>query len=331
MPAPDLTSTAGIWLVCAFVQALLQGCGLLQAFLYFVWYPKDPWTVKGTVLLMVLLQCIQISAAIANVYEWACCRSTVYRFTHALMQFITGFGNFENFNTIHTPDMVQLVALFLSIFVAQAHFARCIFQLMQKNFILPGFILLFALAAFGAGLGQVIQAIGLKFYSNLGATSLTSNLQAAFALAADLLITIGLCWRLNSGRTGMQSTNRVINFLVMTAVNRGVFTMCFATLDIILFCVKPGTFYFMIGFLISDKLYMNSLLAILNTRQYASNLRTGTEVSNMPPMSFRTGTGAIRTNNGTTTTGTATMTETYRDELGFEHGNYEKKLRPVDF
>nr|GAT45609.1 predicted protein [Mycena chlorophos] len=351
MSAPDLTSTSGVWLVTAFVQAMLQGCGLLQAFLYFVWYPKDPWSVKATVLTMVVLQCVQISAAVTNVYNW----------------FITGFGDFQNLNTIHRADMIQLVALFLSIFVAQAHFARCIFQrapippfseivtdassiVMKNNFIVPGLILLFALAALGAGLGQVIQAIGLKFYSNLGATSLSSNLQAAFALAADLLITVGLCWRLNESRTGMQSSNRIINFLVMTAINRGVFTMCFATLDIILFCVRPGTFYFMIGFLVSDKLYMNSLLAILNTRQYAMDLRGTSEISgggsrSLPPMSFApnrsNGPGLTRKPNHdgpgspnnfamsvtSPTTTTVSISETYRgpDELGF--GDYERKIR----
>ncbi|KAF7300469.1 hypothetical protein HMN09_00930900 [Mycena chlorophos] len=339
MSAPDLTSTSGVWLVTAFVQAMLQGCGLLQAFLYFVWYPKDPWSVKATVLTMVVLQCVQISAAVTNVYNW----------------FITGFGDFQNLNTIHRADMIQLVALFLSIFVAQAHFARCIFQLMKNNFIVPGLILLFALAALGAGLGQVIQAIGLKFYSNLGATSLSSNLQAAFALAADLLITVGLCWRLNESRTGMQSSNRIINFLVMTAINRGVFTMCFATLDIILFCVRPGTFYFMIGFLVSDKLYMNSLLAILNTRQYAMDLRGTSEISgggsrSLPPMSFAPnrsnaagpgpGAGLSRKPNSpgannfamsvtSPTATTVSISETYRgpDELGF--GDYERKIRSL--
>ncbi|KAJ7067625.1 hypothetical protein C8F01DRAFT_1121905, partial [Mycena amicta] len=83
---------------------------------------------------------------------------------------------------------------------------------------------------------------------------------------AQTLITVGLCWRSNQGRTGMQSTNRVLNSLITTAINRG-------------FLMTPGTFYFMIGILISDKLYMNSLLAILNTREYAANLRGGMEVS----------------------------------------------------
>ncbi|KAF7296209.1 Saposin B-type domain-containing protein [Mycena chlorophos] len=304
---PDITSTAGVWLVTAFVQAILQGCGLLQVFLYFTWYPRDPWSVKATVITIVVLQCVQISAAMINVYNW----------------FITGFGDYENLNTIHHADMVQLVALFLSIFVAQAHFARSIFKLMERNFILPVIIALCALTALGCGIGQVIQSISLKYYSNMNKTALTSNLQSAFALAADLLITFGLCWRLNKGRTGMQSSNRIINFLVLTAINRGVFTMIFAIVEIILFLTKPGTFYFMIGFLISDKLYMNSLLAILNTRKYANDLRQpGAQVSSSPaPKGYQPPVAIQRVaaSNKAFTNGVAVRTETYRvaDEAGF--------------
>jgi len=269
---------------------------MLQAFLYFVWYPRDPWSVKGTVIVLVVLQCIQLAGAIANIYAW----------------FVDGFGNFDDLNTIHMQDMLQLTALWLSIFVAQTHFARTIYQLMKRNFILPLLILVFALTALGAGLGQVILAIGLKHYSNLEHTKVTSNMQAAFALAADVLITVGLCWRLNQGRTGMQSTNRVLNFLITTAINRGVFTMIFAIINIALFLTTPGTFYFMIGILISDKLYMNSLLAILNTREYASNLRGGMEVSDSSrPFAARTGGTATGQSGGVSM---ITVTETQRGD-----------------
>jgi hypothetical protein len=50
-----------------------------------------------------------------------------------------------------------------------------------------------------------LSSIQLGEYSKLGSTKVTTNLQAAAALAADALITFGLCWRLNKGRGGIQS------------------------------------------------------------------------------------------------------------------------------
>ncbi|KAJ7048946.1 hypothetical protein C8F01DRAFT_1239124 [Mycena amicta] len=98
---------------------------------------------------------------------------------------------------------------------------------------------------------------------------------------------------------------------VTTAINRGAFTMIFAIINIALFLMTPGTFYFMIGILISDKLYMNSLLAILNTREYASNLRGGMEVSDSShPFAARTGGTAT----GQSGVSMITVTETQRGD-----------------
>ncbi|KAJ7336870.1 hypothetical protein DFH08DRAFT_964829 [Mycena albidolilacea] len=263
--AGSITSTNGIYLTAVFFQALLQGMGLLQGFLYFVWYHTDTWSVKGTVVAVLVLECIQMGAAFGNIYVW----------------FVTGFGDFDNLNTIHRVDMVELTAMYLSIFVAQAHFARCIYQLHKQHKILPILILLLSLTALGCGLGQVVLSIQLKQYSALGKLSVTDNLQASFALAADVLITFGLCWRLNKNRGGIQSTNKILNFLIMTAINRGVFTMIFAALNMILFITQPQKFYFMIAILLSDKFYMNSMLAMLNTREYTLQRRGRTTVEHI--------------------------------------------------
>ncbi|KAJ7101715.1 hypothetical protein C8R44DRAFT_859226 [Mycena epipterygia] len=238
----DLSSTMGIWLLSVFLEAILQGMGMIQCFLYFVWYHRDPWSFKGA-----------MGASFGNVYDW----------------FINDFGNLDALRFIGWPDMLQLTALYLAIFVAQAHFARCIYHLQKENILLPAVIFMLSLFALGAGLGQVVLCIKLGEYAKLGATKVTTNLQAGAALAADALITFGLCWRLNQGRGGIQSTNKILNFLIMTAVNRGVFTIIFAALNIVLFFSRPGTFDFMLVIFLSDKFYMNSMLAMLNTREYA--------------------------------------------------------------
>jgi len=100
--------------------------------------------------------------------------------------------------------------------------------------------------------------------------------------------------------------------------------MFFAILTITLFLTTPGTMYFMIGVLISDKLYMNSLLAVLNTREYASHLRGGMEVSegsSRPPLSF----GAPRSTTQNGGVSMITVTETQRgDDIDMK--DYNRKL-----
>ncbi|KAJ7224396.1 hypothetical protein GGX14DRAFT_557275 [Mycena pura] len=212
---PDLSSTVGIWLLSVFLESLLHGMGMLQCFLYgvhskpilvphtisvrsyFVWYPKDPWSFKATVILIIVLESVQMGASFGNIYDW----------------FINQFGNWDALRFIGWPDMLQLTALYLSVFVAQVHFARCIYHLQKQNIILPAIIFLLALVA---------------------VVDLAKLFNAGTAIAADILITFGLCWRLNQGRGGIQSTNKILNFLIMTAINRGGFTVIFAALNIIL-------------------------------------------------------------------------------------------------
>ncbi|KAJ6457685.1 hypothetical protein C8R45DRAFT_943133 [Mycena sanguinolenta] len=114
-----------------------------------------------------------------------------------------------------------------------------------------------------------IRSFKIQGFKELGETKPTRTVQAVFALVGDILITVALCWRLNSSKGGLQSTNKVLNYLIITAINRGVLTMISAALNLILFSTESGTFYFMLWILLGGKFYMNSMLATLNTRGYA--------------------------------------------------------------
>ncbi|KAJ7126261.1 hypothetical protein C8R44DRAFT_874624 [Mycena epipterygia] len=163
---------------------------------------------------------------------------------------IDGFGDFDNLNAYSWQALASLAGIYASTLVAQFS--------------------------------------DVHGFPNLHETTVTRTLQAAFALAADILITAALCWRLNKQRTGIQSTNVLLNWLITTAVNRGVLTMLSAALNLILFSAKPRTFYFIVWILLSGKFYMNSMLATLNTRQYARELYGNSMSMSMGPLGTAT-------------------------------------------
>ncbi|KAF7295975.1 Saposin B-type domain-containing protein [Mycena kentingensis (nom. inval.)] len=150
----------------------------------------------------------------------------------------------------------------------------------------------------GSGIAQFVHVLRIPVYRDLTQTAITRNLQAGFALAADLLITAALCYRLRNNKGQIQSTNRILNYLIVTAINRGALVMFLAALNIVLFTSKPGTFYFLAMMELSGKVYMNSMLASLNTRPYAVSLgRRGTDggvyvsSGSAPPSGSRPGGG----------------------------------------
>ncbi|KAJ6619312.1 hypothetical protein B0H10DRAFT_2217006 [Mycena sp. CBHHK59/15] len=253
----SLGPTFGQWLLALFLQAILYGMGLLQVYLYFFWYHKDSWTIKASVIAITFFESFEMASYFSASYSYL----------------IDGFGNRQNLRIYNWQTMAALLTVYLSTFVAQIYFAHCIYRLHQKSKVIPIIIVVLALACLGGGIGQVVRNIRVTGFPNLHETTATRTIQAVFALACDILITGALCWRLNQNRTGIQSTNTLLNYLIMTAVNRGVLTMITAALNIILFSAKPGTFYFMPGSSsAANALYMNSMLATLNTREYARGL-----------------------------------------------------------
>ncbi|KAJ7051770.1 hypothetical protein C8F01DRAFT_1174035 [Mycena amicta] len=283
-----LSDTYGVWLIALFFQSILYGMGLLQVYLYFLWYQKDTWWQKASVILITVLESLQ-----AGMF-----------FTATYQVLIKGFGNFEELPLVPWSAMVQLEALYISTCVAQLFFAVFIYQLRPRDRLYPLVTVLLSLAALGAGTAQIGLIAQLKLYTELAKTSAATNTQAALAFVCDVLITVGLWWRLKSSKTSIQSTNRLLNFLITTAINRGVLTMLTALLNIILFLTKPGTFDFMSVILISGKLYMNSMLAMLNTRHHARQLagigiidmdRTRPDHISMPTWNSRHGTETHQT------------------------------------
>ncbi|KAJ7449415.1 hypothetical protein B0H11DRAFT_2289473 [Mycena galericulata] len=265
--ASPLASTLGIWLVVQLLQAILYGMGLLQVYLYFFWYPTDRWFTKTAVILITVLETAQ----------------TCFFFVASYELFINGFGQFGPNAIVPWGAKAQLLALTLSTFVAQEYFAHTLFLIQKRRIIYPILVALLGVASLGAGIAQTTILFTVQRFADLGKTSASLNAQAGTALACDFGITVGLCWQLNISRTGIQSTNKLINFLIMTLINRGVFTMLFAMLNIIMWLTKPEAFYFLMMNIICGKFYMNSMLAILNTREHAHSLG---EVKTLASASF---------------------------------------------
>ncbi|KAJ7445637.1 hypothetical protein FB451DRAFT_1292683 [Mycena latifolia] len=251
-----LEKTWGIWLLGLFLQAILYGMALLQVYLYFFWKFKDGWGIRGAVIVITILETFQMGTYFSGTYSYL----------------IDGFGDFHNLTQFNWESYAHLLAIYLSTFVAQVYFANCIYRLHTTDRVTPAIILCLAIGSVGGGIGQIVRDADITTFSQLGRTTVTRTVQASFAFACDLLITVTLCWRLNQSRTGIRSTNNVLNYLIVTAINRGVLTMLTAALNIILFSAEPGTFYFMVGLDLSGKFYMNSMLATLNTRQHAASM-----------------------------------------------------------
>jgi hypothetical protein len=254
--------------------------GLLQTWLYFHWYRKDHWVLKTIVTALIFLESVQTILLCVDTYITA----------------VNHFGEIPYLASITWTYPTQQLSSYLSEVTVQMYFAYVVYTLNDRKLkiIIPIFLLAVLGIAAGLGISILLATYGIAHggieLTALPVTKTLFNLQLPATFACDLLITISLFIILRGKRprnaSGVDSmyhstqTNSLLQKLMVNAVNRGLLTTITAAVTLILFLALPGTFYFYLGVLPSSKLYMNSMLAMLNSRHYVAQTSRGAVGSN---------------------------------------------------
>ncbi|KAF8592124.1 hypothetical protein K439DRAFT_386871 [Ramaria rubella] len=134
-------------------------------------------------------------------------------------------------------------------------------------------ILVSVLGEIGLGIYVMVQTAHLGTLSSLsvGSFSLITGIWPAIASFVDIIATISLCTLLHTVRTPFKSTDHLINRIMFNLINRGILVTVVQVLFVALWFAQPTTlnwtpFYFSTG-----KLYLMTLLALLNMRGYTQN------------------------------------------------------------
>ncbi|KAJ7062003.1 hypothetical protein C8F01DRAFT_122193 [Mycena amicta] len=280
---PPLDSTYGVWLVSLFLETMLYGMGVLQTWIYFAGRPQDSAFIKFTVFVVLILETVQ---------------AVFFFFRSSYFRFVLRFGILQT--DLIWEDSLQLLAAYLGAFAVQIFFATRVYKLTQgtRNPLAKVGMYTIFILAFGcmvAGIAQTAWSYHLRSYLKLGDTKAVTTVQSAASLACDLLITIFLCVFLTSQKGDIKKTNYMMDRLIYEAINRGTLTALASGVNLVLFLALPDTFWFFIGLAPSSKLYMNSMLATLNTRQHIRNQIASVDKgwNTIPMGSIRTTTGPV--------------------------------------
>ncbi|KAJ7029296.1 hypothetical protein C8F04DRAFT_1398546 [Mycena alexandri] len=244
-----LDSTYGAWFVSLFLETILYGMGVLQAWIYFTGRPTDAVSVKSTVLVVLALETIQVT----------------FFFRSSYFRFVERFGFLQT--DLIWADSLQLLAAYLSAFTVQIYFASRIEKLTKGRGKLSlsaiGLYTIFLLAVVQivAGITQTIRTYQIRSYLKIDETKAITTLQTAASVACDLLITTYLCLFLTRQKGEIKKTNSMVDMLIYDAINRGSLTALSSCVTMVLFLALPDTFWFFLGLAPSSKLYMNSMLA----------------------------------------------------------------------
>ncbi|KAI0667912.1 hypothetical protein C8Q78DRAFT_304050 [Trametes maxima] len=254
---PPLDNTYGALMVGTFVGSILYGLTLHQVYRYTrsLAYKRDSRYVKCMVTVVVLLETWHSAIGM-----------------HAVFWYLT--TNYFNPEALfHGVWSINLLSMTIGVIIAisQSFFARRLWLIDRKFRVFVVFvsILLLGEAAFATAL--TVEAFiqpDLQHFQNF---AWMVDVALGMVLLADGTLTALLIIVLRRRRTGFQSTEAMLNLLVIYTINTGLLTGTLTSISFFMGVFYPRT-------LIADgmnmciaKLYANSLLAALNSRHFVKN------------------------------------------------------------
>ncbi|KAF8079390.1 hypothetical protein FPV67DRAFT_1692306 [Lyophyllum atratum] len=250
--ASDIASNQGALLLGGYAAATLAGIVAIQILLYFrMYWPADPKVITGLVLLIGVLDGTHTGLTCAALWNYL----------------IDGFGVVRMEEIPLTLSLTILLTAMIT-FLVQGFYAHRILLLSKRNWYLAGPIILLATLRLASATATSVELIRLRtfpaFKDRFGWLFSTG---LALSCAIDIIITLCMSVLLQRSRARSLSLDHIIDSLILYTFETGSLTCFGTTVSMICWLAMSGNLVFMALHLIVAKLYANSLLASLNTRQ----------------------------------------------------------------
>jgi len=176
-----------------------------------------------------------------------------------------------------------IVAWFVTT-VVQCFFGLRVWKVSHKNWIAVSIIGISSVAQLGAGMAfsahLIIVGDPFSAFDHIG--ELSGQIELVCSLVCDLAISATLVYYFSILRVGMEKSKFILQNLIILSVNMGVLLCLVTVVTIILFHADAGTFVSLGPHFILSKLYVNSLLATLNSRKHFRALADRTIEFSLP-------------------------------------------------
>ncbi|TFK90378.1 hypothetical protein K466DRAFT_596979 [Polyporus arcularius HHB13444] len=235
--AATLDNTLGALLIGNLISACLYGFTTLQTYTYFSGGSRgDSIWLRSLVAFLWILDTVHLVLISHAVYTYT----------------VTDFGDLAAVSTPVWSMLAQMIVMAVSDGIIRSIFCHRIYILSNGSRVLCGVNVLFALVIFGQGISLCIKdlQLGSKPFADF---STWYYADMSSGVVADAAIAATMTWLLMRERSSMnfRRTNHVIHTLVLYSVSTGALaTMCFSLILVAL-----------------ARMFLNSLLAALNSRQ----------------------------------------------------------------
>ncbi|KAJ7463842.1 hypothetical protein B0H11DRAFT_2192837 [Mycena galericulata] len=243
----DVRYIYGPLLLGAMFNMILFGILVAQVLTYFQSTQKDPLYMRVLVYGVFFVECANTALDIQIMFQ-------LLVLQYAAIP-----------DKLPTVFMTIPVCVILVAFPCQLFFIWRIRTFTKSN-ILSATIVAMAVTTLAVGIWAVYHLISAGAWARVPLAHPAAETWLFASAGTDLVIAFCLAWALKGKKTGMASTDTVVDRIIRMTIQTGVVTAFFNVMDVVSFLtIKNATFNFMFNIPLS-KLYSNCLMSTLNAR-----------------------------------------------------------------
>ncbi|RDB29098.1 hypothetical protein Hypma_014793 [Hypsizygus marmoreus] len=255
----NLDSKLGAGFLGNLIAGIFYGITCVQTYIYFTRNGKDTTQFRILILFLWLLDTLHLALV-----------------THGLYYYLV--SNYGNLLALAFPTwsfLVQVYITCISDLIIRGVFGRRVWLMAGKSKIIAAGITTTSLLTFITGFAFATRAFAVKAFVNSSQISHFLYISLGSGVVADTFIAGSLCHSLAKSRTGFRKTDSLVNVLMVYAINTCLLTTVCSTACFITYTVWPNEFTFIGIYFSLSKLFFNSLLATLNSRESLSEKISG--------------------------------------------------------
>ncbi|KAJ7806884.1 hypothetical protein B0H14DRAFT_3152777 [Mycena olivaceomarginata] len=254
---------------------VLFGVSALQVYYYYHYYPNDSLLHKVCVGFVCVLDTTHLCLSIASTYHYG----------------VSGFGQHDGLDTIVWYIQFQAAINVVIILVVQSLYAYRVWLLSGYHNGMLGYIVAgVVLGGFGIGAVLSYEISTVNRWSDSGRVAWAIESSYAATTFIDIIISIAMCYYLRKGVTEESPLNSRISRIIQYTLSCGVFTSAGSVACLFAFFLMPKNLvFFALGYLLT-RLYVNSFMAMMNSRDRA---RTNNNSNSVFVLSNRSSSGGF--------------------------------------
>jgi len=246
----NIRETYGAAFIGLLLSTAFYGVTIAQTWIYYSQYRRrDPMALKGLIAFLFILDTLHTILCTYSLYWYL----------------ILNFGNVANLDVNMWAMNIQIIVNGLIRMLVQIFYARRV-HILSKNIVIPVIIVILSVLCFVLGSVFTAEIFSLKLYSRYGSLIWVASVGISSSVAADINITLAMCWHLYHNKTGSSKTDSIIKTLMTYCVHTGLVSSLLAIGKLVSFITMPTTFIWMAFFWLMGKSNVNSFLAVLNNR-----------------------------------------------------------------